>query len=136
MVVELVKYGGNQRFAFFHKLFTAIWMKDEWIDDWVKSIFIPIPKEGDTLLCSSNRNINLICHCSKTLRKLTSNRMKLKMGGNIKETQAGFRSGTGTRNQVLILKFIFEKNREYSRNIFLCFTDYSKAFDTISHELL
>ena len=64
--------------------------------------------------------------------------MKPKMDEETTETQAGFRTGTGTRNQSLNLKLIIEKNREYCRDIYLCFccVDYSKAFDMVSHELL
>ena len=31
---------------------------------------------------------------------------------------------------------IIEKNREYGKNIYLCFIDYRKAFYMVSHELL
>ena len=58
------------------------------------------------------------------------------MDEEINETQAGFRTGTGTRNHILNLKLIIEWHREYSRDVFLCFIDYSKAFVMASHELL
>ena len=58
------------------------------------------------------------------------------MDEEINEIQAGFRSGAGTRNQTLNLKLIIEKNREYFRHIFLCFIDYSKAFDVVSTNCL
>ena len=60
--------------------------------------------------------------------------MKPKIDEEINETQAGFRTGNGTRNQILKLMLIIEKNREYGRDIFLCFIDYSKAFDMVSQE--
>ena len=136
MVAELIKNGGNQLITFFHKLCIAIWMKKELPVDWVNSIFIPIPKRGEVLQCNNNRTIALISHCSKILLKIISNRMKPQMDVEINETQAGFRSGTGTRNQILNLKLIIEKNREFGNDIFLCFIDYSKAFDMVSHEIL
>ena len=34
------------------------------------------------------------------------------------------------------MKLIVEKNREYCRDIFLCFIDYGKECDMVSHELL
>ena len=42
----------------------------------------------------------------------------------------------GTWDQILNLKMVIEKNREYGKNIYLCFIDYRKAFDVVSHELL
>ena len=62
--------------------------------------------------------------------------MQTKLEEEIGEEQAGFRSGMGTRDQILNLKMVIEKNREYGKNIYLCFIDYRKAFDMVSHELL
>ena len=58
------------------------------------------------------------------------------MDEEINEVQAGFRPGTGTRNQSFNLKMVIEKNREYGNNLLLCFIDYSKAFDMVSHNVL
>ena len=42
--------------------------------------------------------------------------------------QAGFRKGTGTRDQIANIRWIIEKAREFQKNKYLCFTDYTKAF--------
>ena len=34
------------------------------------------------------------------------------------------------------LKMVLEKNRERGNDVFLCFIDYSKAFDTVAHDIL
>ena len=78
----------------------------------------------------------MVSHCSRILLKIISKRMKPKMDEEINEKETGFKAGTGTRNQILNLKLFIEKNREYDRNIYLCFIDQSKAFDMVSHELL
>ena len=62
--------------------------------------------------------------------------MKTKIDEGGDEVQAGFRPGTRTRNQILNLKMIEEKNQEYEKNIFLCFIGYRRAFDMISHNVL
>ena len=43
--------------------------------------------------------------------------------------QAGLRKGRGTRNQIANIHCIIEKAREFQKNIYFCFTDYTKAFD-------
>ena len=43
--------------------------------------------------------------------------------------QAGFRKGRGTRNQTANICWIIEEAREFQKNIYLCFIDYTKAFD-------
>jgi len=47
------------------------------------------------------------------------------------DVQAGFRKGRGTRDQITNIHWITGKAREYHKNIYFCFIDYSKAFDSI-----
>ena len=62
--------------------------------------------------------------------------MTIKLNKEIAEEQAGFRPEKGTRDQIINLKMILEKNRERGIDVFLCFIDYSKAFDTVAHNIL
>ena len=86
--------------------------------------------------CTNNRTISLVSHCSKILLKIIAGRMKGKMEEEISEEQCGFVRGKGTRDQILNLKLTIEKNRERKKNLYLCFIDYRKAFDTVAHEVL
>ena len=52
------------------------------------------------------------------------------------DVQAGFRKGRGTRDQIASTCWIREKAREYQKNIYLCFIDYTKAFDCVDHNKL
>ena len=47
--------------------------------------------------------------------------------------QAGFRNGRGTRDQIANTFWIIEKAREFQKNIYLCFIDYTKASDSVDH---
>ena len=47
------------------------------------------------------------------------------------DVQAGFRKGRGTRDQMASIHWIIEKARELQKNIYFCFTDYTKAFDCV-----
>ena len=47
------------------------------------------------------------------------------------DVQAGFTKGRGTRDQIANFHCIIEKAREFQKNIYFCFIDYAKAFDTI-----
>ena len=44
------------------------------------------------------------------------------------DVQDGFRRGRGTRDQILNIHWIIEKAREFQKNIYFCFIDYTKAF--------
>ena len=49
----------------------------------------------------------------------------------IPDVQAGFRKGRGTRDQTANILWIIEKAREFQKNVYLCFIDYTKAFDCV-----
>ena len=44
-------------------------------------------------------------------------------------SQAGFRKGRGTRDQIANIRWIIKKAREFQKNIYFYFIDYAKAFD-------
>ena len=50
--------------------------------------------------------------------------------------QAGFRKGRGTRDQIANICWIMEKARDFQKNIYFCFIDYAKAFDSVDHNKL
>ena len=50
--------------------------------------------------------------------------------------QAGFRKGKGTRDRIANIRWIIEKAREFQKNIYFCFIDYTKAFDCVDHDKL
>ena len=54
------------------------------------------------------------------------------MNHELQDVQAGFRKGRGTRDQIANI----EKAREYQKNIYFCFFDYTKAFYCADHNKL
>ena len=50
--------------------------------------------------------------------------------------QAGLRKGRGTRDQTANICWIIEKAREFQKNIYFCFINYTKAFDCVDHNKL
>ena len=94
-----------------------------------RSVFIPIPKKGNAKECSNYRTIALISHASKVLLKILQVSLQQYMNRELPDVQAGFRKGTGTREQIANIRWIMEKAREFQKNIYFCFIDYAKAFD-------
>ena len=58
------------------------------------------------------------------------------MDRELPELQAGFRRGRGTGDQIANMRWIMENAREFQKNIYFCFIDYSKAFDCVDHSKL
>ena len=44
--------------------------------------------------------------------------------------------GRGTRDQIANICYIIKKAREFQKNIYFCFIDYTKAFDCVDHNKL
>ena len=55
---------------------------------------------------------------------------------DLPDVQAGFRKERGTRDQTATICWIIEKLREFQNNIYLCFINYTKAFDCVDHDKL
>ena len=53
-----------------HCICQQIWKTQQWPQDWKRSVFIPIPKKGNTKECSSYHTIALISHTSKVMLKI------------------------------------------------------------------
>ena len=58
------------------------------------------------------------------------------MNRELPDVQAGFRKGKGTSSQTASICWIIEKVREFQKNIYFCFIDYAKAFDSVDHNKL
>ena len=58
------------------------------------------------------------------------------MNRELSDVQVGFRKGRGTGDEMANICWIIEKEREFQKNIYFCFTDYAKAFDCVDHNKL
>ena len=58
------------------------------------------------------------------------------MSCELRDVQAGFRTGRGTRDQIANIQWITKEAREFQKNTYFCFIDYAKAFDCVDHNKL
>jgi len=77
-----------------------------------------------------------VAHASKAMLKILQARLQQYMNRELPDIQAGFRKGRGTRNQIANIHWITGKAREFHKNIYFCFIDYTKAFDCVDHNKL
>ena len=98
----------------------------------MRSVFIPIPKKGKAVECSSSCTIALISHTSKVKLKILQGRLQQYINRELPDVQAGFRKSRRTRDQIANIARIIKKAREFQKNIFICFIDYPKAFDCVA----
>ena len=65
--------------------------------------------------------------------KILQARLQQYVNCELPDVRAGFRKGTGTRDQITNIRWIIEKAREFQKNIYFSFIDYTKALDSVDH---
>ena len=68
--------------------------------------------------------------------KILQARLQQYVNRGLPDVQAGFRKGRGTRDQIANIRWIIKKAREFQKNIYFCFIDYTKAFNCVDHNKL
>ena len=98
-----------------HSIYQQIWKTQQWPQDRKRSVFIPIPKEGNAKECSKYHTIALISHASKVMLKILQARLQQYVNRELPDVQARFRKGRGTRDQIANICWIMEKAREFQK---------------------
>ena len=98
--------------------------------------FIPIPKKSNAKECSNYQSIALVSHTSKVMLKILQARLQQYMNHELPDVQAGFRKGRGSRDQIANICWVIKTAREFQKNIYFCFIEYTKAFDCVDHNKL
>ena len=86
-----------------------IWKTQKWPQDWKRSIFFPITKKGSGKECSNHRTPALTAHASGVLLRILQDRLQQQLNQELPDTQAGFRKGRETRDQIANIHWIIEK---------------------------
>ena len=68
--------------------------------------------------------------------KILQARLRQYTNHKLPDVQAGFRKGRGTRDQIVHIHWIIKKAREFQKNIYFCFIDYTKVFDCVDYNKL
>ena len=99
---------------------------------------IPLYKSDDSMSFNNYRPVSVLCVLSKIFEKIMYNRVAafLEIFKILHDNQYGFRKKSSTH--VALLTFIDKvieaiENGEYAIGVFL---DFSKAFDTVDHQIL
>ena len=81
-----------------HSICQQTWKAQQWPQDWKRSVFIPIPKKGNTKECSDYCTLVLISHAGKIMLKILHAKLQKYMNQELPDVQYGFRKGRGTRD--------------------------------------
>ena len=98
--VELFQILKDDAIKVLHSICQQIWKTQQWPQDWKRSAVIPIPKRGNTKECSNYHTIALIAHTREVMLKILQASLQQYVNHELTDDQAGFRKGTGTRDQI------------------------------------
>ena len=73
-------------------------------------------------------------HITKVILRVIMMRVRRKLKPEIGKEQCGFMEDTGTRNAIFMLRMLSERAIEMQKEVYVCFIDYTKAFDKVRHE--
>ena len=107
------------------KLLNAIYDSGTIPEDLAKSVFIALSKIPGATECKLHRTISLMSHITKVLML----RMRKSLRPEIAKTQFGLVPEKGTRNAIFTLSMLMERCIEVQKDLYICFINYSRAFD-------
>ena len=90
-------------------------MREQWPQDWKRSVSIPIPKKSNAKEYSNYCTIAFISHASNVMFKILEAILKQFVNYELPDVQAGFRKGRGNRDQIANICWIKEKAREFQK---------------------
>lgn len=75
-------------------------------------------------------------HVLKVFLKVIQQRIRSTCENTLKNTQFGFCKGLGTREAIFCLQILLQRCYEHQKEVYICFIDYEKAFDSVDHDRL
>jgi len=132
----MLELSGEKKAKILWQLCNEVWTTESWHEDWVNSIFIPFHKKRSSEECGNYRTISLISHASKVLLNVFHASLRYYIDNQIPPEQDGFVKDRGTREQVLSIRQLIEKSREFNQPVVKYFIEYNKVFDSVQWKKL
>ncbi len=139
MVSEMIKCTLNEMTPVLHLLYNTVFTSGQFPRAWGQSILCPVHKKGSWSDTDNFRGISLIDVLNKVFTGILNERLCrwAEVNNVIDESQAGFRKGYSTIDNLFTLQAMVQKYLSKRRGRFYClFIDFSKAFDSIDHSKL
>lgn len=133
---ELIRGNVEEISPILTKLFNYIVTTGVIPKQWNESHIILLHKKGDKDDIGNYRPISLISNVYKVFAKVILERITRALDENQPIEQAGFRKNYSTIDHIHTIKQVLEKYNEYQKTLYICFIDYSKAFDSIKHKFI
>ena len=119
------------------ELFHCMWRKEASPHEFKDASIIHLYKrKRNPQVCDNHRDISLLSIVGKILTKILLNRLNANFDqkGLIPESHCGFRTDRGAIDMIFTARQLQEKCQEQNVDLYMTFVDFTKAFDTVSHD--
>ena len=103
---------------------------------WKQANVVPVHKKGNKSQVSNYRPISLLCIVSKVMERYIYNSVYNIVEPLINTHQHGFMTGKSCTTQLLSVYDTVGKHLDEGKQTDMIFFDFSKAFDSVNHNLL
>ena len=116
---------------------SAVWKKERVPPNLAVCVFIMIYKrKGSPNDCTKYRAIGLLNHAYKIMSTVLLRRIVEECKSFFSEWQAGFRAMRGCRDNVMLLRVLYDQVINNNSKCVVTYIDYTAAFDSVSHKFL
>ncbi|GFR87016.1 endonuclease-reverse transcriptase [Elysia marginata] len=130
MIEALEEYGVEKLTSLLNEIYDT----GEISTDISRSVLIALPKKPGATECKLHRTISLMSHVTKILLRVVMMRIRSKIKPEMADEQYGFVEAKGTTNAIYTLRTLIQRAIEVQKDVYLCFLDYTKAFDRVRHD--
>ena len=125
ILVELFQILKDDAVKVLRSICQQIWKTQQWPQDWKRSVFIPIPKKGNTKECSNYRTMALTSHASKAMLKIIQARLQQYVNLELPDVQAVLEKSEEPEIKFPKSAGSWKKQESSRKNIYFFFLDYA-----------
>ena len=135
---EMIKTASLHILSPLQNIFNAILGNQYYPKEWKLGIITNLFKSGDALNPDNYRGLTINSCMAKVFNSIMNNRLlaHLEENNTISDTQIGFKKKARTSDHIFVINTLTRKFNGMKKDIYMCFVDFQKAYDSVWREAL
>ena len=135
---EMIKFCRDKLIPDLHLIFNYMLEKREFPKVWAEGLKSAIYKAGLRNVPSNYRGITVLGIFAKIFEILVNNRFEFvnEAFNKVDPNNGGFLKGKRTTDNIFILNGLVQRQLNLNKALYVCFVDFSKAFDLVNRDIL